>query len=193
MELSQTSPEEILKVHLSKTITLTDDEFTYFFSHLKPQSFKKGQHIISEGSQVNCEYFVLNGCLKTYYVNEEQKMFILQFAMSTWWASDYGAIYGDGKATVNLDCITDTDVLCLANEDREKLCKEIYPLAYFFRWRSNKGYVAQQKRLLSFMNNDAKGRYQELMHMYPQLYNLVPKQLIAAYLGVSRETLSRLH
>lgn len=193
MELSQTSPQEILKVHLSKIITLTDDEFSYFFSHLKPQSFKKGQHIISEGSQVNCEYFVLNGCLKTYYVNQEQKMFILQFAMSTWWASDYGAIYGDGKATVNLDCITDTDVLCLANEDRERLCKEIYPLALFFRWRSNKGYVAQQRRLLSFMNNDAKRRYEELMNMYPQLYNLVPKQLIAAYLGVSRETLSRLH
>jgi hypothetical protein len=42
------------------------------------------------------------------------------------------------------------------------------------------------------MNNDAKGRYEDLMRLYPELYNLVPKQLIAAYLGVSRETLSRL-
>jgi hypothetical protein len=52
--------------------------------------------------------------------------------------------------------------------------------------------VATHKRLLSFMNNDAKGRYEDLMRLYPELYNLVPKQLIAAYLGVSRETLSRL-
>jgi hypothetical protein len=120
-------------------------------------------------------------------------MFILQFAMPTWWASDYGALYGGEKATVNLDCITDADVLCLLSEDRERLCKEIYQLEYFFRWRSNKGYVAQQKRLLSLMNNNTKRRYEELMSMYPQLYNMVPKQLIAAYLGVSRETLSRLH
>lgn len=187
-----TTPREILKEHLAKTIALTESEFDHFFSHLKPYSFKKGQNIISEGDHVTCEYFVLNGCLKTFYMNEDQKMFILQFAMPTWWASDYGAIYGGGIATVNLDCITDTDVLCLTSEDRERLCKENYQLEYFFRWRSNKGYVAQQKRLLSFMNNDAKGRYDELMKMYPQLYNIVPKQLIAAYLGVSRETLSRL-
>lgn len=189
----QITPQEILKAHLAKTITLTDNEFEYFFSHFKPKTFKKGQTIISASDNVTSEYFVLNGCLKTFYVNEEQKMFILQFAMPTWWASDYGAIYGDGTATVNLDCIVDTDVLCLSCEDRERLCKENYQLEYFFRWRSNKGYVAQQKRLLSLMNNDAKGRYEELMKMYPQLYNTVPKQLIAAYLGVSRETLSRLY
>ena len=187
------TPQEILRGHLAKTIVLTDNEFDYFYSHLKPLSFKKGQTIISEGDAVSCEYFVLSGCLKTFYVKEDQKMFILQFAMPTWWASDYGAIYGKGTATVNLDCIVDTEVLCLPSEDRERLCKEIYPLQYFFRWRSNNGYVAQQKRLLSFMNNDAKSRYEELMKMYPLLYNTVPKQLIAAYLGVSRETLSRLY
>ncbi|CAM4039829.1 cAMP-binding domain of CRP or a regulatory subunit of cAMP-dependent protein kinases [Pedobacter westerhofensis] len=187
------TPQEILKAHLSKTITLTDDEFSYFFSHLKPLSFKKGESIITEGDTVSCEYFVLNGCLKTYYVNDDQKMLILQFAMSTWWASDYNALYNDVKATVHVDCITDTDVLCLTSEDRERLCREIYQLEYFFRWRSNKGFVATQRRLLSFMNNDARHRYEELLNMYPQLYNIVPKHLIAAYLGVSRETLSRLY
>lgn len=186
-------PQDILKAHFAKTIALTDKEFDYIYSHMKPLSFKKGQTIISVGDQVNCEYFVLNGCMKTFYVNDDQKMFILQFAMSTWWASDYNSLYNGDKATINLDCITDTDVLCLTSEDREKLCREIYPLEYFFRSRSNKGYVASQKRLLSFMNNDVKHRYEELLSMYPLLYNVVPKQLIAAYLGVSRETLSRLY
>jgi len=186
-------PQEILKTHLAKTITLTDDEFDYLFSHFKPQSFKKGETIITDGDQVSCEYFVLDGCLKTYYINDDQKMFILQFAMPTWWASDYNALYSGDKANVTLDCITDSEVLILSSEDREKLCREIYQVGHFFRWRSNKGYVASQKRLLSFMNNDAKYRYEELMEMYPQLYNMVPKHLIAAYLGVSRETLSRLY
>jgi hypothetical protein len=73
------------------------------------------------------------------------------------------------------------------------MCNEIHQAEHFFRWRTNKGYVASQKRLLSLMNNDAKHRYEELMAQYPALYNIVPKQLIAAYLGVSRETLSRLN
>jgi CRP-like cAMP-binding protein len=163
------------------------------YAHFKPQSFKKGQTIITAGTKVDHEYFVIDGCLKSFYINDDIKMFILQFAMPTWWASDFDALYSGNKATINLDCITDAEVLSLSNADREKLCKEIREIEYFFRWRTNRGYVAVQKRLLSFMNNDARHRYEELLALYPQLYNLVPKQLIAAYLGVSRETLSRLY
>jgi CRP-like cAMP-binding protein len=186
-------PKEILKEHIMKTVSLTDDQFDYFFSRFKHQSYKKGQVIIADGDKVECEYFVLNGCLKSFYINDDVKMFILQFAMPTWWASDYNALYSGAKATISVDCITDAEVLCLSNADREEMCKEIHEVEHFFRWRTNKGYVASQKRLLSLMNNDTKHRYEELMTQYPALYNIVPKHLIAAYLGVSRETLSRLY
>jgi len=185
--------KEILKQHVAKTAVLTDSEFDYFFSHFKLQSYTKGQTIITEGGKVECEYFVVDGCLKSFYINDDMKMFILQFAMPTWWASDYNALYSKEKAMINVDCITNAEVLCLSDIDREKLCREIHQVEHFFRWRTNKGYVATQRRLLSHMNNDAKKRYEELMIQYPALYNLVPKHLIAAYLGISRETLSRLH
>jgi CRP-like cAMP-binding protein len=185
--------KEILKAHVAKMAILTDEQFDYFFSHFKYQSYKKGQSIITAGDPVTCEYFVLSGCLKSFYINDDLKMFILQFAMPTWWASDFNALYSHTKATINVDCITDAEVLCLSNDNREKLCSEIHQVEHFFRWRTNKGYVAAQKRLLSFMNNDAKHRYEELLKLYPELYNIVPKNLIAAYLGVSRETLSRLY
>jgi len=184
---------ELLKQHISKTATLTEEQFDYFFSHFTPLSFKKGQTIISEGDEVDCEYFVISGCLKAFFINDDIKMYILQFAMPTWWTSDYNALYSNTRATINVDCITDAEVLCLKSADREKLCAEIHQVEHFFRWRTNRGYVASQKRLLSFMNNDAKKRYEELLTLYPELYNLVPKHLIAAYLGISRETLSRLY
>jgi len=186
-------PKEILKEHISKTVSLTDDQFGYFFSRFKHQSYKKGQVIIADGDKVEREYFVLDGCLKSFYINDDVKMFILQFAMPTWWASDYNALYSGVKATISVDCITDAEVLCLSNADREEMCKEVHEIEHFFRWRTNKGYVASQKRLLSFMNNNVRHRYEELMAQYPALYNIVPKHLIAAYLGVSRETLSRLY
>ncbi|MRX38471.1 cyclic nucleotide-binding domain-containing protein [Flavobacterium sp. LC2016-23] len=183
----------LLKEHVLKIASLTDDEFDYFFSHFKPETFKKGQSIISEGDIVDKEYFVIDGCLKAFFVNDEVKMYILQFAMSTWWASDYAALYNKTKATINVDCVSDAEILSLSNSDREKICSELHQAEHFFRWRTNKGYVAAQKRLLSFMNNDTKTRYEELLALYPALYNTVPKHLIAAYLGVSRETLSRLY
>ncbi|WP_343686624.1 Crp/Fnr family transcriptional regulator [Chryseobacterium gleum] len=185
--------KEILKDHISKFTSLTDEQFDYVFGHFDLITLKKGQSLILEGDFVNHEYFVLEGCLKAFYLNDNMKMFILQFAMPTWWVTDFDALYNKTRATINVDCITNAAILSISNEDREKICKEIHQVEHFFRWRTNKGYVAAQKRLLSFMNNDAKFRYQELLSMYPQLYNLVPKHLIASYLGVTRETLSRLH
>jgi CRP-like cAMP-binding protein len=184
---------EILKAHVAKLASLTDEQFDYFFSFFEQKSFKREQAIISEGDAVNCEYFVVSGCLKSFFVNDNLKMYILQFAMPNWWASDYYALYNRTRATINVDCITDTEVLSLTNDHREKLCAELHEVEHFFRWRTNKGYVAAQRRLLSFMNSDVKSRYEELLKLYPELYNIVPKSLIAAYLGVSRETLSRLY
>jgi len=184
--------KESLKNHIAKTASLTDDEFDHFFSHFKSQRFQKGQFIISGGDIVDSEYFVVSGCLKSFFINDDMKMFIHQFAMPTWWASDYNALYNHTKASINVDCITDAEVLCLSNDDREKVCSELHQVEHFFRWRTNKGYVAAQKRLLSFMNNNVKYRYEELLKLYPELHDTVSKNLIAAYLGVSRETLSRL-
>ncbi|THD34086.1 Crp/Fnr family transcriptional regulator [Flavobacterium lindanitolerans] len=185
--------KEILKQHIAKTASLSEEEFEHFFSHFKAESFKKGEVVINEGDDVEKEYFVLSGCLKTFFMNDNIKMHILQFTMPTWWTSDYAALYNKSKATITIDCISDAEVLSITNEAREKICRELHQAEYFFRWRTNKGYVAAQKRLLSFMNNDAKTRYEELLALYPALYNMVPKHLIAAYLGVSRETLSRLY
>jgi CRP-like cAMP-binding protein len=185
--------KDILRQHIAKTASLNEKEFSYLFSHFKQGAYKKGQIIISEGDEVEEEYFVLSGCLKAFFVNDEIKMYILQFAMPTWWTSDYSALYNHTRATISVDCISDAEVLSISNTDREKICSEIHQAERFFRLRTNKGYVASQKRLLSLMNNDTKARYEELLSLYPGLYNMVPKHLIAAYLGVSRETLSRLY
>jgi CRP-like cAMP-binding protein len=183
----------ILQSHVAKSTPLSGEQFDYFFSHFKPLSYKKGEVLIAPSQTVEHEYFVLDGCLKSFYRTDKGKTFILQFAMPTWWASDYEALYNGTRATTQVDCITATEVLCLSSADREKLCKEVHAIESFFRWRTNRGYVAAQKRLLSFMHHDARQRYEEVLRLYPQLYNVVPKQLIAAYLGVSRETLSRLY
>lgn len=159
--------KEILKQHIAKTASLSEEEFEHFFSHFKVESFKKGEVVINEGDDVEKEYFVLSGCLKAFFMNDNIKMHILQFTMPTWWTSDYAALYNKTKATITIDCISDTEVLSITNEAREKICRELHQAEYFFRWRTNKGYVAAQKRLLSFMNNDAKTRYEELLALLP--------------------------
>ena len=102
---------EILKQYVSRFVSLTDEQIDYFVSHFKEHSFKKGQVIISEGDKVEKEYFVLCGCLKAFFINDEIKMYILQFAMPTWWTSDYAALYNNTRASINVDCVADAEVL----------------------------------------------------------------------------------
>ena len=184
---------QILKEHITKSVELTDAQFDGFYACFKHESFKKGQILIREGDAVTREYFVLSGCLKTYFLNDELRMTILQFAMPTWWASDYDALYNRHPAAVIVDCVANAEVLSISADDRERICHEIEAIGHFFRWRTNRGYAASQRRLLSLMTNDTRKRYENLLVQYPTLFQLVPKHLIAAYLGVSRETLSRLY
>jgi CRP-like cAMP-binding protein len=115
----------------------------------------------------------------------------MQFAMEDWWITDYQAYFNETKASLNIDCIETTEVLCLSLYNREKLCADMHKIEHFFRKKSNSGYVALQRRILSLLNSNAKERYEQLLQQYPALFQRVPKTLIASYLGVSRETLSR--
>lgn len=188
----QNKMSEILRQQIEKITPLTDKEFDYILSHFTTKKIKKHQFLIQESDLVQNDYFVIKGLLRAYYINEEGKEHIMQFAMEDWWITDYQAYFNETKASLNIDCIETTEVLCLSLYNREKLCADMHKIEHFFRKKSNSGYVALQRRILSLLNSNAKERYEQLLQQYPALFQRVPKTLIASYLGVSRETLSRL-
>lgn len=91
-----------------------------------------------------------------------------------------------------MEALEDVELFSITLENMEKLCETLPKMEHFFRVKSNFGYVALQKRILSLMSQPAKERYDEFCKLYPNILNKVPKKLIANYLGISRETLSRL-
>jgi len=181
-----------LRQHIEKITPLTDKEFEYILSHFVPKKLKKHQFLIQAGNLVSNDFFVVKGLVKASFTNNEGKEHILQFAMEDWWVCDYQAYFKETPATLDVDCLEEVEVLCLSLSNREKLCADLHKIEHFFRRKSNFGYVAMQQRVLSLMNNNAKERYEQLLKQYPDLFQRVPKTLIASYLGVSRETLSRL-
>lgn len=182
---------ELLRQQIEKITPLTDGEFEYILSHFTPKKYKKHQFLIQEDDTVPNDFFVLNGCLKAYHIDPDGKEHILQFALPDWWITDYNSYFNQTNATINVDCIEDSEVLCLSLYNREKLCSEMHKIEHFFRRKSNAGYIALQQRILSMLNNNPQERYEKLLQLYPSLFQKVPKKLIASYLGVSRETLSR--
>ncbi|MDJ1471281.1 Crp/Fnr family transcriptional regulator [Cytophagaceae bacterium DM2B3-1] len=181
----------VLRQHIEEIVAVTDSEFEYTQSLFTHKKLKKHQYLVQEGTLVTHEYFVLNGLLKASYTNEAGKEHIIQFAMENWWVTDYQAYITQRQATLNIDCIEASELLSISFENKKLLCAELHKMEYFFRMKASLGYVAMQQRILSLLNNDARLRYEQLMQQYPTLLQRVPKLLIASYLGVSRETLSR--
>jgi len=182
----------VFRHHLEQIISLTDQEFDYILSHFHAKKYRKHQFVVQEGNTVDHDYFVVSGLLKAYYVNEDGKEHILQFAMENWWVTDYQAFTTRTKAILNIDCIENVELLAISFDDKQKLCTEYHKMEHFFRIKTTSGYVALQQRVLSLLNNDAQSRHQQLFRLYPSIFQRVPKSVIASYLGVSRETLSRL-
>ncbi|WP_223605773.1 Crp/Fnr family transcriptional regulator [Chryseobacterium sp. OSA05B] len=181
-----------LRQHIEKITTLTDEEFEYVSSMFSTKKLRKHQFLIQEDHEVINDYWVVKGLLKAYHIDEDGKMHILQFAMEDWWISDYQAYNNQTPATIAIDCIEDAELLVISRDNKEKLCSEMHNVANFFRKKSNIGYVALQQRILLLLNKNPQERYNRLFQLNPQLLQRLPKTLLASYLGVSRETLSRL-
>lgn len=181
-----------LKQHIEKITPLTDAEFEYVSSMFSSKKLKKHQFLLQEDSEVHNEYWVVKGLLKAYHTDEDGKIHILQFAMEDWWITDFQAYMNCTPATIAIDCIEDCELLVLSRDNKEKLCNELHSIANFFRKKSNVGYVALQQRILLLLNKNPQERYNCLFKLNPKLLQRLPKTLLASYLGVSRETLSRL-
>ncbi len=110
---------QLLFQQIETIIQIKDKEFDYNFSHFSKKKFKKHQFVIQEGENVPNDYFILNGCLKSYFTDINGKEHILQFGMQDWWFTDYQAYYNQTKATINIDCIENSELLCLSFENRE--------------------------------------------------------------------------
>jgi len=183
--------KSILRDHIEEIVQLTDAEFDYVLPYFTLKKYRKHQFVIQEGDRVPNDFFVLSGCLKSYYTDQTGRMHILQFGWEDWWITDYHAYYNQTRATINIDCNVDSELLCLSLHNREKLCAEMRKIEYFFRKKADKANVAFQKRILSLLSNNAQERYDQLLQLYPELFQRLNKQHLAAYLGVTRETLSR--
>jgi len=182
----------LLRNQIEEIVKLSDEEFEFVLSHFETQNFKKHQYVVQANNPAPNDHFVINGLLRSFYIDEAGKEHILQFAMEDWWISDPQAYHNRLNATLNIDCLEDSEILSISIDNREKLCKELQKMEYFFLKKTTSGYCALQKRILSLMSQKAEERYLQFIQLYPDLIDRVPKTLIAFYLGVSRETLSRM-
>jgi CRP/FNR family transcriptional regulator len=182
-----------LRQHIEQITPLSDEEFEHIKTFFSLKKVRKNQYLIHDGDEVKYEYLVLSGIYKVFYVDDQGKEYIVQFAQENWWMSDYQAFFKQQQASLFIECIEDGEVLYSTLSAREKLSADLHKMEHFYRVKLTNGYVALQQRVKLLLSSTPQQRYEAFSKLYPDLLQRIPKKLIAEFLGVSRETLSRLY
>jgi len=178
--------------YISRYVNLTQDEINLLLEYITHRKYLKGQYVIQQGDICRFESFVIKGCLKTFYVDNEGQEHVVLFAIENWWTADLGSFLTQKPADYNVQCIENTEVIQFSFDKLELLYQKIPKLERFFRIIIQKAFVASEKRIIRNFSLSAKERYIEFKNTYPQIEQRVPQYLIASYLGITKEFLSKI-
>lgn len=178
--------------YVNKYITLTKEEEVCLLSKITSRKYLKGQYVVQQGDVCQHTCFVISGCTKTYYMDDEGQEHIVMFSIEDWWTSDIGSFITQTPADYNVQCIENTELIQFSYHKREELFQEIPKLERFFRQIIEKALVASQKRILRSFSLTAKEQYLYFRSQYPKIEQRIPQYMIASYLGITKEFLSKI-
>lgn len=183
---------DIFKNHIAKFAQLTDDEFEQIIKFFDTKQAGKKENLLEEGEICRHHYFVLQGLLRKFYINEKGTEQTTEFAIETWWLTDNYA-YERGLATeFYIQAVEKTTLLYITAENQQKLLEEFPVMERYFRFVYQRAYAAAQKRIRFLFSFSKEEFYYQAVRNHPEFIQRVPQYLIASYLGFTPEYLSEI-
>lgn len=183
---------DLLFTTLTSKIDLTEQEKEFCKTVFIPRKIRKKQYLLQAGDTCKYTTFVNKGCLRSYTVNDKGAEHTIQFAIEGWWIGDMYSFLTGEPSTTNIEALEDSELLLLDVPSREKLFQVIPKFDRFFRLLLENNYIATHRRLMSTMSGTAEERYLAFANAYPQIVQRVPQHMVASYLGLTPETVSRI-
>ena len=183
---------DLLHKKIQEKISLSEDEFNYCKTLFLPKKLRKRQYFLQEGDVCKYQAFVEKGILRSYTIDDKGSEHILQFASEGWWMADLSSFLTGEPSVFNMDALEDAELLLITQPSWELLLQKIPKLEHYFRILIQNHLITTQKRLLQSLSEQAEERYIRFTKTYSDCVRRVPQHMIASYLGISRETLSRI-
>ena len=182
---------ELFFKKLSEKIAFTQDEQAIIKTYLTPKKLRKKQYLLQEGDVCKVIAFVEKGALREYSISENGGEHIIQFALEGWTISDLYSFLTGEPATYNIDALEDSELVLIGKAAQEELLKKVPKYETYTRLQLTGAYLAMQKRVTSIISLSLEQRYANLTSVYPNIIQRVPQHMIASYMGLTPETLSR--
>ena len=183
---------DIIFRHIEEKVRLTQREKELIKTFFTPRKLKKKQFIVVEGHVCSYLTFVSKGLLKAYHVDDKGNEHINQFSPEGWWTSDMSSFFSGGISFYSIDAMEDSEVLLITSENFENLTLQVPVMDRYFRLLFQNSLITKERRLISSHTHTAEEKYRHILENNPDLIQRIPQNLLASYLGLSPETLSRL-
>jgi len=183
---------ELILKNISRYIQLTKEETEYFTSLLKEKKLRRKQYLLQEGDICRHENFVVQGCLRTYHIDSKGQEHIVQFAVEDWWIGDMYSFLTQKPSRYAIDALEDSVVLSIEKKSMDELYIKVPKFEKFYRHLLQNAFIALQERITSNISETGEERYRQFQLKYSKIEERVPQRMIASFLGLTPESLSRI-
>lgn len=173
-------------------LSFTPDEIKIIESVFHKVYVKKGEILLKAGQAVDVQYYISEGCLRSYHIDAHGKEHTVQFGIKDWWISDFTAFFSSEKAIMTIEVLQDAILYKISKTERDSLYSKIPRIDQFFRVKLEKAFASFQRRILANLSQNATERYLSFITRYPNIEQNIKNYHIASYLGITTESLSRI-
>ncbi|WP_024480740.1 Crp/Fnr family transcriptional regulator [Cellulophaga baltica] len=177
---------------IKKNIQIEAEELKIVLPYFKTIKKSKNDILLSNGKNSQVSYFVKKGCLRLYYIDEEGKDITRYIAFENQFATELVSFISNEPAQETIQVIEDSELLYITHDDFRHLMLSIPKWKEFYTRYLEKAYVNNSRRLISFTTLDASERYKQLFQINPNIVRRLPNKIVASYINISQETLSRI-
>jgi len=178
--------------NIEKHISLKEEEKEYLLSLIKIRRLKRKEFLIRQGGTCTSIYFVNQGSLRCFFMNEESKESSIMFAFPGWWITDMRCFIQGLPSDTSIQALEQAEIAEITKSDYETLFTKIPSFERLFRILMQNAYIREQTRVFEHMTCSAEERYNRFIGKYPKIEQLITQKHIASYLGITPEFLSYL-
>lgn len=176
----------------NKKVPLTEEEREVIQEYLTLKKIRKRQYLLQEGDISKYVVFVERGALRLYKGNEDGTAHIVQFALDGGYLTDLYSFLTNEPSVYNIDAIEDSELVLISKTASDELYKRSAKYLEYILQVTSEFYINLERRLTYTNSLTLEERYKDLITHYPDIIQRLPQHMIASYMGVTPETISRI-